>query len=61
MSFFVTCLSVAADPLKQKPQALDSLTAKNSQQQVANELKPDFIPIYLYARENSFDGDYNYK
>lgn len=61
MSLLVTCLSVAADPLKQKPQALNSSPAKNSQQQVANELKPDFVPIYLYARENSLDGDYNFK
>lgn len=62
MSLLVTCLSVAAaDPLKQKPQTLNSSPAKNSQQQVANELKPDFVPIYLYARENSLDGDYNFK
>ncbi|XP_025194103.1 uncharacterized protein LOC112593775 [Melanaphis sacchari] len=61
MSLFVTCLSVAADPLKQKPQALNSIPAKNFQQQVANELKPDFVPIYLYSRENSVDGDYNFK
>ncbi|XP_027845530.2 uncharacterized protein LOC114125913 [Aphis gossypii] len=61
MSLLVTCLSVAADPLKQKPQALNTSPAKNSQQQVANELKPDFVPIYLYAREESLDGDYNYK
>jgi len=51
---------VAADPLKQKPQTLNSSPAKNSQQ-VANELKPDFVPIYLYSRENSLDGDYNFK
>jgi len=52
---------VAADPLKQKPQTLNSSPAKNSQEQVANELKPDFVPIYMYARENSLDGDYNFK
>ncbi|CAI6361648.1 unnamed protein product [Macrosiphum euphorbiae] len=61
MGLIVTCLSVAADPLKQKPQTLNSSPAKNSQEQVANELKPDFVPIYLYARENSLDGDYNFK
>lgn len=61
MSLIVTCLSVAADPLKQKPQTLNSSPAKNYQQQVANELKPDFVPIYLYSRENSLDGDYNFK
>ncbi|KAE9524595.1 hypothetical protein AGLY_014645 [Aphis glycines] len=58
MSLLVTCLSVAADPLKQKPQALNTSPAKNSQQQVANELKPDFVPIYLYAREESLDDGY---
>lgn len=56
MSLIVTCLSAAADPLKQKPQTLNSSPGK-----VANELKPDFVPIYLYSRENSLDGDYNYK
>lgn len=60
MGLFVTCLSVSADPLKQKPQALNLLITKNGQQ-VANEMKPDFVPIMLYARENSLDGDYNFK
>lgn len=59
MGLIVTCLTVAADPLKQKPQTLNFSPAKSSQ--VPNESKPDFIPIFLYARENSLDGDYNFK
>lgn len=61
---FVTCLSVssaAADPLKQIPHTLHAPSAKNAQQQVAKEAKPDFVPIYLYSRENSLDGDYNFR
>jgi len=57
----VTCLTVSAIPSKQKPQVQNFSPAKNVQQQVSNAVKPDFVPIFLYARENSLDGDYNFK
>lgn len=61
MSLIVTCLSVSADPLKQKPQTLNFSPTKNAQRQEVNEVKADYVPIYLYSRENSLDGDYNFK
>lgn len=61
MGLFVTCLTVSADPLKQKPQTLNFSPTKTAQRQVADEVKPDVIPIFFYAREDSLDGDYNFK
>lgn len=62
MGLIVTRLTVSADKLKQNPQALQSFSPTNGPlQKSSDELKPDFIPIYLYARENSLDGDYNFR
>lgn len=55
------CLSVTADPLKQKQQSLSVPPTINTQRQDENELKPDFVPIFLYSRDNSLDGDYNFR
>lgn len=59
MSLIVTRLSVSADSLEQKPQTLNILSSKNVQR--ADEVKPDVIPIYFYAREGSLEGDYKFK
>jgi len=52
-------VSADPEPLKKYARTLD-LPSTKSRQQEANEGK-DVIPIFLYARENSLDGDYNYK
>lgn len=61
MGLIVTSSSGLADPLKQKPPTVNIVMEKNVPQQKSNEIKPDFIPIYLYSRENSLDGDYSYR
>lgn len=61
MGLIVTSSSVSANSLNQKSQTLNLAPTNNLQQRKSDEIKPDFVPIYLYARENSLDGDYNYK
>lgn len=58
------CLSATAVPEPSGqllPATLDFAQTKNTAQR-ADEAKPsDVVPIYLYARENSLDGDYNFR
>ncbi|XP_050423876.1 uncharacterized protein LOC126835376 [Adelges cooleyi] len=59
LGLVVACAS--AQSSKQKTQSTKPSTVKNTLQQRTDAIKQDYVPIYLYARESSLDGDYNYR
>lgn len=61
MGLIVTC--VTAQSAKTKPQTTvkSSPNTKETFQKRNDAVKVDYIPIYVYSRENSLDGDYNYR
>ncbi|XP_050549176.1 uncharacterized protein LOC126910561 [Daktulosphaira vitifoliae] len=61
LGLFVTCIT--AQSAKTKPQTIvkSSIDTKDTIQKRNDAVKIEYIPIYLYSRENSLDGDYNYR